>query len=275
MTPVQWSKGYRKTHREDTAGRLMLTRLGRLRTTQQATKVEGFTRSLLSTLEDDSNVERFRLILQPTIDSKLERVTTAMQQAVHDLEQAVGALQATVARKDGEILGLRREVLDLRKQHSIHASVRVFGVPGSTPHAMDNKLLDLRNQRMKIQPSITLDDIKVFHYVGRLMTTEPQPGQPTTVKPRPSIVKFLSRRTKQRVMAEQKSLRKFHAGGDADATGEGNEGGDDDDMEGTSCDEATLYPLPVYISDDLTRSRDKVAYKARELKRKDHICDAV
>ena len=73
-------------------------------------------------------------------------------------------------------------------------------------------------------------------------------------------------------MAEQKSRRKFHAGDNADAPEEGNECGNDEDTEGTSSDEATLYPFPVYISDDLTSSRAKVAYKAREHKRKYHIC---
>ena len=234
--------------------------------------------SLLSALEDDSVVERFRLILQPAIDNKLEPVTTALQQTVQDLQQAVGALQATVARKDEEILGLRREVRDLREQaealeqHSRRASVRVFGVPENTPGTTDDKLLDLCNQRMKIQPPITMDDIEVSHRVGKLKTTEPQPGQPTKVKPRPIIVKFLSRRTKQRVMAERKSLRDINAGGDAYATREGSEGGDDgDDTEGTSSDEAKLYPFPVYMSDDLTSSRAKLAYKVRELRRNRRI----
>ena len=147
ITQVQWSKEYRKTHREDTSARLVLTRL-RLRSTEQAAKMEGFTMSLLSALEDDSVVERFRLILQPVIDNKLEPVTTALQQTIQDLKQAVGALQATVAREDEEILGLRREVWDLREraetleQHSRRASVRVFGVPENTPCTTDDKLLD-------------------------------------------------------------------------------------------------------------------------------------
>ena len=113
--------------------------------------MEGFTMSLLSALEDDSVVERFRLILQPAIDNKLEPVTTVLQQTIQDLKQAVGALQATVAREDEEILGLRREVRDLREQaetleqHSRRASVRVFGVPENTPGTTDDKLLDLCN----------------------------------------------------------------------------------------------------------------------------------
>ena len=130
---------------------------------------DNFTGSLLAALEDDLVAERFRLILQPTIDSKLESVTSVLQQTVLDLQQAVGTLQATVAHKDDEITTLRREVRDLRdhaealKQHSRRASVRVFGIPENTPGTSDDKLLDLCNNRMKIRPPLSPDDIEVSH----------------------------------------------------------------------------------------------------------------
>ena len=149
----------------------MLTRL-RLRSTEH--------KSLLSALEDDSVVERFRLILQPAIDSKLEPVTTALQQTVQDLQQAVGALQATVVRKDKEILGLRREVQHLQEQAEALEQQACI-CTGVWRPTTDNKLLDLCNQRMKIHPPITLDDIDVSHRVGKLTTREPQSGQPTKV----------------------------------------------------------------------------------------------
>ena len=73
-------------------------------------------------------------------------------------------------------------------------------------------------------------------------------------------------------MAERKSLRDINAGGDADSTREGSEDGEDDeDTEGTSNDEAKLYPFPVYMWDDLTSSMAKLAYKARELRRNHRI----
>ena len=175
---------------------------------------DNFTGSLLAALEDDLVAERFRLILQPTIDSKLEPVTSVLHQTVLDLQQAVGTLQATVARKDDEITTLRREVRDLRdhaealEQHSRRASVRVFGIPENTPGTTDDKLLDLCNNRMKIRPPLSPDDIEVSHRVGKLVATVPQQGESPVVRPRPIIVKFLSRRTKARVMAKRNKSAK-------------------------------------------------------------------
>ena len=122
---------------------------------------DNFTGSLLAALEDDLVAERFRLILQPTIDSKLEPVTSVLQQTVRDLQQAVGTLQATVARKDDEITTLRREVRDLRdhaealEQHCRCASIRVSGILEDTPGTTDDKLLDLCNNPMKIRPPLS------------------------------------------------------------------------------------------------------------------------
>ena len=240
---------------------------------------DNFTGSLLAALEDNLVAERFRLILQPTINSKLEPVTSALQQTVLDLQQAVGTLQATVARKDDEISTLRREVRDLRdhaealEQHSRRASVWVFGIPENTPGTTDDKLLDLCNNRMKIRPPLSPDDIEVSHRVGKLVATVPQQGESPVVRPRPIIVKFLSRRTKARVMAKRKNLRGINtteADDDAEAATEGHT---EDTTDADSLPSRTLYPLPVYMSGDLISSRAKLAFKARELKRNGRISD--
>lgn len=243
-----------------------------------------FTKSLLAALEDNLVAERFRLILQPAIDS----VTDSLKQTIGDLQQAVGVLQDTVKTKNAEIAALRKEVHSLRdhadalEQHSRRGSVRVFGIPENTPGTTDQKLLHLFNEKMQIKPPIHLDDIEVSHHVGRLRTIGPQPQVPQVVKPRPIIVKFLSRRTKARVMAARKRLREDTPGRDESSDDE--EAEVDDDGTNPVVEEGgetpvpgslprTLYPYQVYISDDLTSSRAKIAYRARGLKRDNKIKD--
>ena len=161
-------------------------------------------------------MDRFRLILQPSIEGSLDPVTAALNDTVADLQQAVSALQSTIRNKDDEILALRREVAEMQsrnddlEQHSRRASVRVFGVQENTPGSTDDKLLDLCNMGLKLQPPLALEEIEVSHRVGKVIEerVEPSDGQTMTkAKPRPIIVKFVSRRTKARVMAARKILR--------------------------------------------------------------------
>ena len=90
-------------------------------------------------LDDTNLVQRFCLILQPSITDKLDPVTNALKGTVKDLQPSVGSLQATINRKDDEIQALKREVSDLHiraddlEQHSRRASVRGFGGPRGHP----------------------------------------------------------------------------------------------------------------------------------------------
>ena len=231
----------------------MLTR-GRLRSIDQAGKMgDNLTRLLLAALEDDLVAERFRLILQPTIDNKLEPARAF----------------ATDCARPREVRDLRDHAEAL-EQHGRCASVRVFGIPEDTPGTTDDELLDLCNNRMKIRPPLSPDDIEVSHRVGKLVATVPKQGDSPVVRPRPIIVKFLSRRTKTRVIAKRKNLRGINtteADDDADTATEGYS------TNGGTVPSRTLYALPVCMADDLTSSRAKLAFKARELKRNGRISD--
>ena len=252
--------------------------------------MDDFVKSFLTALEDTRVVDRFRLILHPSIMENLEPVTGALKTTVADLQQTVCALQSTIKKKDDEILNLRREVAELRshtddlEQHSRRASIRVFGVPESTPGSTDDKLLDLCNGALGLQPPLDLGEIEVSHRVGKIVEERQQSSEGETMvvaKPRPIIVKFVSRRTKARVMAERKKLRKLHPRAlapnaePAVMAEEEDARGDDGDGEAMNsmAQIRRRFPKPVYIADDLTRSKAKVAFNAREMKRQGHISD--
>ena len=160
------------------------------------------------------------------------------------------------------------ERLDDLEQYSRKPSVRVYGVPESTNGSTDQKLLQLFNDVMCLSPRIQLEDIEVSHRVGKpstpkLQTTEESPdaatnqedgadlkgqGNSAPIEPpaplRSIIVRFASRRVKASVMAAKKDLRSVGS------------------KEG---DHSKNFPFRVYISDDLTRNRARLAYKARSL----------
>ena len=146
----------------------------------------------------------------------------------------------------------------------------------------DDKLLALFNQRMKMQPPISLDDIEVSHRLGKVavaFATTPDNADYGTrafaerqsPKPRPIIVKFASWRTKACVMKARKNLRPScpSRNDDNDASDSPSHSSDVGDDDATDSRPLT----PVYITDDLTKGRAKIAYLARELKRKIKIRD--
>ena len=69
-----------------------------------------------------------------------------------------------------------------------------------------------------------------------------------TASPRAILVKFVSRRSKARVMEVKKRLKNI-------------------------AKEGTEFPSPVFISDDLTKRRSRLAWEARKLKREKAISD--
>ena len=126
--------------------------------------------------------------------------------------------------------------------------MRVFGLPETPPGSTDDKVLQLVNNRMKLQPSLSLDKIAVSHRVGQV---KPMGEDGAPPPPRPLLVKFVSRRSKARVMEVRKRLRvrlgrrRHDDGGDADNEGVADEEDSDEERE----DHPEPQPI-IYISDE-------------------------
>ena len=92
-------------------------------------------------------------------------------------------------------------------------------------------------------------------------------------KPRPILVKFLSRRSKACIMRQRKKLRALHPTtrrADLSAPITEQPDPDADALAPRSTD--TQFPNPVFVEDDLTQRRSKLAFHARQLRR-DNIID--
>ena len=134
---------------------------------------------------------------------------------------------------------------------------------------VDDKVLSLVNQHLKVTPPLVLEDIEVAHRLGKpppkpfvpdpapskddddksgtdADQSSPPPPPPTTP---PRAIKFASRRTKSRVMRNKKNLK-------------------DNPFQAA---DGTVHT--VYVSDDLTKRRANLAYRARLLRRSGAIQD--
>ena len=111
-------------------------------------------------------------------------------------------------------------------------------------------VLNLCNNALKLDPPLQLEEIEVSHRTGkRDPPAAPPPGADAAPTPRPRavLVRFVSRRSKAHVMAAKKHLKGIGRTED--------------------------FPHPVFITDDLTQRRSKLAYTARGLKRGSKIDD--
>ena len=235
-------------------------------------------KKLLAALELQEIGERFALIFEPLLKGHLDPLSSQLSGTIQALSSKVTTLEAEGKVKDAKIATLEKRItqmettLDDLERHGRRESMRIFRLPETDPGTTDEKVLKLVNQRMKLYPPLQLEEIAVSHRVGPQQpehvpedTDAPLPG------PRPLLVKFVSRRSKERVMAKRKNLRNQNPGELRPGRENGEAQGEDhtDTVNGD-----TEQELPkVYITDDLTKARASLAYQARVLKRSKRILD--
>ena len=235
----------------------------------------GFTLHLVQALKDPQVAAQFRNAMAPLI--------TPLHDALQQNTAQIGILRAQLAERDDTIQNLQSHVqaleikIDDLEQHGRKGSIRVFGLPEDSPGTLEDKLLSLFNDNVKVVPPLTLNDIEVAHRLGKPPHSPPTQTPPvprrddgvdgedgdsqadavqqsatpavSPKKHRSVIVKFESRRTKALVMDNRKNLK-------------------DNPFEYQNGSTAKIY-----ISDDLTKRRAQLAFQARNLKRQNAILD--
>ena len=171
--------------------------------------------SVLEAFTDDSFLEKIKSVIVPLLTPYKDALSTANAESKQ--------LKSQMSAKDTTIRALTKYILDLKikcddiEQQGPKGSIRMFGVPESTPGTTDNKVLSILNDIVNVTPKLTLDDLEVTHRVGR-----PPPGSAAQnegscdnaeeapahreKKPRAILIKFASRRTKTLVMEAKKEI---------------------------------------------------------------------
>ena len=222
--------------------------------------MENFKCNFLDILEDEEAISRLHLIFEPMFKTLLSPLSSKMQETINILSETVAQLKKENEAKDAQIRDLKNEVkvmtnrIDDLEQHGRRDSMRIFGLSESTPGSTDEKVLRLCNTRMKLQPPLSLDEIAVSHRVGKLPD---ETSETTPAPPRALLVKFSTRRSKYRVMAEKKYAKLPSA----------------DDVTEEEYADMVADGARIYLADDLTKTRANLAFKAREAKRKGELMD--
>ena len=197
-------------------------------------------------------------------DDIAKQVLSSLQPVIKKLEDAITGLNATnsalrkqVAEQDETISRLQHRVdeLEIRcddlEQQGRKGSIRVFGLPKEEEGRLEDKILRICNENLKLRPPVVPEEI--VHRVGRPPSQRPVPDDSREPpKPRPVLVKLSSRRTKGRIMEECKLLK---------------------DNPYTYTIDKNIFSKAIYIGDDLTKRRANLAYQARLLKRNNAIKD--
>ena len=225
--------------------------------------MENFKENFLSILEDAEAVTRLQLIFEPMFKTLLSPLSSKMNDTIQMLSQTVANLKKENESKDAQMKDLQDEVnlmqtrIEDLEQHGRKDSIRIFGLSECTPGSTDEKVLRLCNDRMQLQPPLSVDEIAISHRVGKSQEATDDPDDTRPARPRPLLVKFSTRRSKNRVMATKKSLKL-----------PSQEETDEEEYAKLVAD-----GTHIYIADDLTKARAYLAFKAREAKRNGELLD--
>ena len=225
-----------------------------------------FTLAVLEAFKQDCVVKKLQKIFQSSI--------APLEETLRQLNETNAALRRQIADRDEKIQKLEDRVAELEvknndlEQQGRKGSIRIFGLPEHGEGPLEQKLLKLCNEHLKLQPPICAEDIEVAHRLGKPppkpqlnensanpadanAQAEAAPGDSSVPKkslPGAVIVKLTSRKTKGRIMDERAKHK------DNPFT-----------LDGRS--------YPVYIGDDLTKRRATLAFRARQLRRHGFIQD--
>ena len=136
-----------------------------------------FELQLMQALQNPLVAAQFRDAIAPLI--------TLLKDALCQNTAQVASLRAQLVERDEIIDNLQSHVRDLEikigdlEQQGRKGSIRVFGLPEDNPGTLDEKLLTLFNQNMKMVIPLNLNDIEVAHRLGR--PPQQPPAQTPTV----------------------------------------------------------------------------------------------
>ena len=177
--------------------------------TEYTFNMANFRQEFLDTLQDPEVAAKLRFIFKgctDDVEKVIKTTTDKIRQELTATRLTVDEMKKKLDGKNEEIKALKEHNIKLEsrvedlEQYSRRGSMRVFGLSEATSGSTDQKILDLCNNYLSLDPPIEPHEIEVSHRVGK-PADEASPPRPRAV-----LVKFVSRRTKTRVMAVKKQL---------------------------------------------------------------------
>ena len=180
----------------------------------------------------------FEALCEPKVAKKLKELL------VDELRHEVAELRTIIMAKDKQILDLTTKVQDLEdkaddlEQYSRRNSLRISGIPEREGEDVLQETLRVVNSTLL--PPLTVEEIDRVHRVG--------PKLPD--KTRQILIKLATYRTRRRVFTARRGI-KFTQPAPGPST--------------------TLTTHPVFVNDDLTKTRSHLLYECRKAKKNGKI----
>lgn len=182
-----------------------------------------FTRALKAALKD------------PEIQADLGSIVgVQVREELILLRSELKAKDETISQMNKKVSSLEAQVEAL-EQYSRRNCLRLAGAPETENEDVVERTLQVFNDKMELDPPITMDEIDRIHRIGKKEDE----------KTRGILVKFATYRSRKRVMDSRKKLKS----------------------------DSVPLSKAMFLSEDLTRQRDKHLYEFRCLKRKKAIAD--
>ena len=248
-----------------------------------------FVKALTEAFKDTTVQDVFKSMFNPVMDDLAKDFENKMnvwhKKFVDDMRSEMDALRSNLKMKDDKIKNLEVEIASLKhdqdwlEQYTRRTSLRTSGLPEGNNEDVCTKVLDLCNKKLRIP--VEPNEIERVNRLGR-------PGG----SPRQILVKFATYGTRASVFKAKAVLRPGgrhpHAPwtlGDAaglaqapdtteapSAAEETEDTGTNDDDADNDSDTHTDYSK-VFISEDLTRDRQFMFWRARRAEKSKKIRD--
>ena len=226
---------------------------------------ERLRRQLLAALRDREVIETLCNFITNPLKKEIAHLwaeLTTCKDEMRQKDELLVKLEERMELKDHQMEELEQKIDDM-EMYSRRNLFRINGIVEKENESTDELVVGVAKI---IGVDLKIDEIDRSHRVGR------REGERGEKFDRPIIVKFTSYRSKRKLMKDRKNLK------DADfsplfsptAAESGGAGGERED--GEIADQPKIR-LKVFINDDLTKARARLAAKARTLKKDKVIAD--
>lgn len=192
---------------------------------------------LIAALNDSAVLNKMKQVLFP---DELAKEIRELRQTFKNFQQQLDEKNNKITLLEDKVIHLQNQIDD-NEQYGRRANLRFSGID-ETGHGEDleSKLIEICNEHMKISPAVLPSDFERVHRIGRKTDT--------STRPRPVIVRFKSEKTRDRVFQSRASLKQKN-------------------------ERVAERSLKIFINEDLTTMRAKLAYETRVLKKANKIRD--
>lgn len=186
-------------------------------------------------LRDPTILQSLATIVVSRIDDLADKVALKLDARLQSMDKQIKAKDQRIMALEKDVTELR-DLVDAQEQYSRRESLRLFGIPETTGENTNALVMNFCT-KMSLDPPLNPSEISRSHRAG-----EKKQGVN-----RPLLVKFTNYASRDRVIRSRKNLKQHNS------------------------DPACQTPL--FVSEDLTRLRAHLAYKARLLKKAGKIRD--